>query len=424
MVTVWDGIAGPVDNNATIKLNSPANNSNFSTAAVTFNMTATDDFKIQNVSLIIDGVYNFTNSSISVNETDIIIPLNLSDGDYNWTGISSDNVSQTGTTVVRFFTVDTTATVINVTFPNETVIFQRKNNNINVNWTVSDATIGLDTCWINYNGVNTTVTCGDNNSTINITTSTVKTLTFFANDTLNNRANETVSWDYRLFLNSETFVKETIEGIATIFSANFFTNGSSIDHASLRYNNTNFSGSIANPTTDNFTVSRAITAPGVNAETNITFFWNISQGNSNFQLAPQNQTVLDLSIDDCSTNSINIYNFTILDEGLNFNKLNGTASNTLGKIDFNLFSPAGVLITEYSNNFTQINPFNICLSESLNDSFIHDVEIQYGANNFQTELYNIQNETLNSTLLNRNISLLDLNDSDAQVFKIIFKFSG
>ena len=407
-----------------ITLNSPVDAFKTTNQTIDFNGTVTSPNGITNVTLFIDGILNETNSS-GLNTTDYIFTRTFLDGDYNWT-YESCNADGCSTANTRTFTVDTIAPVINVIFPNETIIFHKKDTNLNLNWTVSDATSGLSSCWFDWNNVNTTLTCGDNNSTINITDGLVKNLTFYANDTVNNLGSETVSWDYRLFLNSETFDSEIIEGTETTFSANFFTNGSAIDLVVLRYNNTDNNGSIAIPTSNNFTVSKTITSPIVGSKTNISFFWNISQGPVSHSLDLQNQTVLNLGIDDCSVNSNVIYNFSIIDEE-NLVVLNATRSNTLGKINFQLFSPTSVLITEYSNNFTQINPFSICLSTNLNQTdkdFIHDVEIQYGADDFQSEIYNIQNATLNSSLLGVNISLLDLNSSDAQVFKIIFRNSA
>lgn len=416
---------GPFQNvTPIITLNSPIDFFNSSSNSITFNGSVISSLGITNVTLIINGINNETNSS-GLNNTNYIFTRTVLDGNYNWT-YESCNAFGCTTATERFFTIDTTAPIIDVTFPNETIIFHKKDTNLSLNWTVSDTLSELSSCWFNYNSINTTVTCSDNTTNFNITTILVKQLTFFANDTLNNIANQTVSWDYQLFLNSETFDAEIIEGIETTFSINILTNGSAITSANLRYNNTDNSGSIANPTTNNFTLSKIITSPSVNTKTNISFFWNISQGSLTHSLDVQNQTVLDLSIDDCSGNSNLIYNFTIMDEE-NKQILNGVSLNTIGKINFKLLNPQSVLITEFSNEFTQTNPFNICLSSNLSEisvNLIHDFEIQYSADGFQIEIYNVQNETINSSLLNQRVSLLDLNSSDAQVFKIIFRDSA
>ncbi len=60
-------------------LNSPDADEQFSTQDITFNCTASDDINLVNVSLLIDGVVNETNSS-GLNNTNYIFEKTFSEG--------------------------------------------------------------------------------------------------------------------------------------------------------------------------------------------------------------------------------------------------------------------------------------------------------------------------------------------------------
>jgi hypothetical protein len=293
-----------------------------------------------------------------------------------------------------------------------------------LNWTVTDT--NLDTCIFEWNGANTTLTCNDNTTSFNITDGTVKNLTFYVNDTFGNSNSQTVTWNYRLFLNSETFDEEAFEGLTTTFSANFLTNGSSITRANLSYNSTENLGTISDHGSNNFTVSETITVPVIDNDVNVSFYWNITQGAFFYALDEQNQTILNVNIDDCSTNSVVLYNFTMKDEEQQ-TIISGTGKNTSAQLNMQLYGfGSTTLIEEFNKSYENTNPFAICLNQTITGTqmFSHDLQVQYGADGYSTELYHIQNDTINSTNLYQNITLLDLNLTDAQVFKIIFKDSA
>jgi len=315
----------------TVTLNSPIDYYNSTSPSVTFNCSASDDINLVNVSLLIDGVVNETNSS-GLNNTAYIWTKSFTDEDYNWTCSAVDNDSATTTQGVRHFTVNTTpfiefvsptydnetnlttttipayvnltetyfenltinlynsdglnqsvtftnatrdynftsclcddwylnATtctttgqcnstetrhylidvtepIINITYPTETINYHVINTNLDLNWTAIDT--HLDSCWYNYNETNTTVTCGDNTTTINITDYSIRNVTLYANDTFGNENSVTRSWDYSVFENSRTFSNSSFVTSTEQFKLNTTTDGTETPIVYLIFNGTSY----------------------------------------------------------------------------------------------------------------------------------------------------------------------------------------
>ena len=403
----------------------PEDNTDFATNTITFSTNVSDInvVGIQNVTIKVfnstglifdetntstfEGVYNFSDTFI--------------DGDYDWNVTAYDDADALTSSSTRSFSIDATDPVISVIYPNETITFHELNTNLSLNWSINDT--HLDSCWFNWNSSNVSVTCNDNSTTFNITDGTVKTLTFYANDTFGNEASQINTWNYRLFFNYEIFDNEVIESLSTTFSANFLTNGSTITLANLSYNSSGNTGTINDHGGNNFTVTKTITTPSVSAKTNISFYWNITQGTMYYALDEQNQTILNLEIDNCTANSEVLYNFTIVNEETQA-ELIAAGNNTDAKVDIEVRGfGTTTLIEQFNESYSQKNPFAVCFN-STEGQFNIDVQIQYNADNYEIEFYHIQNATINSTDFPTNITLFDLNSSDSQLFKLIVKDSS
>ena len=89
-----------------VTLNAPTNNTISTTNEIAFNCTASDDVNLTNVSLILDGVVNETNSS-GINNTNYIFDKILAIGNYNWTCNATDNRSQTTSPPIRLLAINT-----------------------------------------------------------------------------------------------------------------------------------------------------------------------------------------------------------------------------------------------------------------------------------------------------------------------------
>jgi len=314
-----------------ITLNSPIDGYNMTSDSITFNASVSSPTPIVNVSLIIDGTYNETNTS-GFNNTEYIFTKNLADGDHTW---------------------------------------------------------AVQTC--------TASVC------INSSTRTL-------ND------------DY-IYYQNESYDASILEGASTTFTINFSTNGSDVSIANLTYNGTGYLGSYTK-TGNNYTVTRTITAPDVSAATNLSWYWNITQAGGTTSFTAKNQTVSPFTIDDCSVNSVLLYNFTMLDE-ITQVKI-PTTQNITGKLTALITSTIdGSDIVNLTTNYT-INYFPVCINNNMasGESYYMDLELQYEADDYSPEFYNIQQETISSSNLAQNISLYDLDNTTAQVFKITYRDSA
>jgi len=416
----------PLNPNPNITLNSPANAFESSISTVTFNITPSDDTSVANASLILNASYNGTNTS-GYNATPITFPRPLPDGFWNWSAEVCDGADACINSSTRTFTVDTQNPAVSSNSSGATITFQKINTVLPVYWTISDT--NLDSCWIQwYNGTNSTVTCSNNNITINATNFyNPRNLTIWGNDSVGKENSTFVSWDYHLFYEGETYVAHTTEGVINNFTLGVLTNGSTITIANLSYNNGQNIGVLggSNP---NYTIYKTVTAPTVAADTNFTFFWNLSfNDGSYYSLDSHQQNVTSIGVDNCSDYSVVLYNFTLADENSKI-ELNESVINSIGaKVDLTLYAlGTSTLFANYSHLYNQTNPFALCLSNSLasGEAYNVNVQVQYFADSYSTELYNIQNETMNSTNLNQNITLYDLLTANAQVFEIIYRDSS
>ena len=397
-----------------VTLNFPVNSYNSTSATITFNGTASDDTKLENVSLYIDGILNETNSS-GINDTDYIFIKIISQGNHNWTYEAWDNDSQVTTATTRIFSIDSIDPFLNVTAPSGITEFGILTVNETLTWNVSDT--NLDTCWFNYNSANTTVTCGDNTTTFALTSQ--RSLTFYANDTFGRLVSNITTWDYNVFENSQEFVNETLEGVINTFTANVTIGGSnSIAVANLIYNGTSNIGSVSSSANDSI-LTIDFLAPLVNINTNLTFFWSLLLSDSQvINLTSHNQTVTTISLDNCLTNTVVLYNYTVVDEGNQ-----SLLSNTTIELNINLLDETRQnYIFNFSSEYLNTNPFAVCMSENLtSSSYLIDSIVKYETINHSIEYYNIVNSTITNSTIPENITLYDLLLQDSTEFKITFK---
>ena len=351
----------------TVTLNSPIDFFNSTSQTIDFNGTVSSSSTLLDVSLIIDGIFNETNSSGI--EGDYLFTKIIEDGTHNWTyeACNSDGCVNATT---RTFTIDTANPKVNVTFPNETIPFQEINTNLFVNWTVSD--INLDVCIINYNGVNTTVTCLDNNTNINITTIDNRSLTLFVNDTFGKTNSSSVSWNYIIFENIQTFNTSSFETAKETFTINITTDGTTPTSAKLIYDGTTFSSAtITNTAGNDFDISRTIDIPLVN-ETK-TWFFNFTINGTEISSSTQTQLINATNFTLCNAElTVPFLNITFKDEG-NLSDL--SASITTSEFVYYLGSGTINKTLEFINNTNNLN-YTFC-SSTTNRTLNVDPVVQY-----------------------------------------------
>lgn len=403
-----------------VNQNQPANALITAQTNIDFNCTALDQNAVLSLNLTIDGALNYTllNSSANQNLT-FQETVAMPDGDHTWF-CSANSPTDSQTTSTRTLTVDTLFPSPVLTSPQTLQDFGQVGAQLFVNWTVTDA--NLDSCWYDYDGTNYSVTCNVNQSIINITSYAADNVTFWVNDTAGNLNSSTREWAYKIFLDSTSFESSTTEGSAVWFNLTLLTNSVNLQSAILNISNTAYTAN-ADQNGYNFSIYRQIDAPSVSSDTNLSFYYNITRTDGFFYaFDPQNITVQNFAIDDCTVNNDTLYNFTMVDEAAQ-TFLNGTTENTTAEVDIQIYTTAGALLENVSELFTQTNPFRICLSSPLTsgESYIIDTQVQYGATNYASEFYNIRKETLDEDLMGSNITLYDLDSTNAQEFKLTYK---
>lgn len=134
-----------------------------------------------------------------------------------------------------------------------------------------------------------------------------------------------------------------------------------------------------------------------------------------------NQTIYPLIIDNCTANIIHILNYTIYDEETR-ETLNVSTWNTTSYITIKLSGDVTGAEYEIYNFTTTQNPISICVNTSLGTkNYRLDTEVKYNADDYVTEYHYLNNHTLNTSVIPKNISLYLLKTLDSQEFLITYK---
>lgn len=171
-----------------INLNSPENYYNSTSNLINFNATIETTGSMVNVSLLINGNFNETNTSGI--EGEYIFDKILSDGVHTWGFFGCDGNECINTTQ-RTLTVDVTPPTISLpTYSNATL--ENSSKVLNLNVSLSDAVSGLSktSCFADVNGTNQSLAYSGDwcNGTISLTGTSQgnQTIKVWANDTFNN----------------------------------------------------------------------------------------------------------------------------------------------------------------------------------------------------------------------------------------------
>lgn len=401
----------------TINLDAPANNTNFTlTNNVVMNATIFDDTNITNVTLYLNDVGNETNSTSGLNNTVWTFTKNMGQGDTFWTmeACNFNNVCVNASQ--RVFSVDTILPALDVFFPNETLTFHELNTPLFVNWSVNDS--NLDACVLEFQGVNVTQTCSDNQTTIDINNSINRSLTFYTNDTFGNLNASSVSWNYVIVSNVQDFNTTSFETELNNFTINITYNSTEFTNidTNLYYNSTRHPTTQTGATDDiNFsiTLSRLFVAPNTKP-----FFWNFRVTNATglFDINSTEKTQVEQPIlfALCNSTLTTPYvNFTFKDEGnlslLNASVPTSTFVHTLG--NFTVNKTLTFIDTSEEFNFT------FCLdppNRTLRSAF----SFQYEKVGYQQRVIEFA-QTWNSTLTTNVLFLLSNADGLFVTFQVI-----
>lgn len=249
----------------------------------------------------------------------------------------------------------------------------------------------------------------------------------YENSTFNNCTFGTNNYTFSIVPIStiaESYSPVVLEGDASLFTINLsIITTDRLTSAAFVYNGTSFPASATEYATNTWFLSYTHNIPEVDTNSNVTFYWSIKL-ESGFisNSTSHNQTIVQIAIDDCSVYTIQIFNFSLVDEK-NQSVLNGVSENTSIKIDMSLsYTDSSGEIIQFFQNYTEINPARVCMEAAVGNSTLRmDAIIEYSSLDRFVEFYNIQNFTFNNVTENRNITLYNLREDEGQEFKITYK---
>ncbi len=377
-----------------VTLNTPIDNFNSSSQTIDFNGSISSIAAIANVSLIIDNSYNQTNSS-GTNDANYLFQSTLADGIYTWKYESCNINNGCTNSSGRTFTIDSTNPLINITRPLSTQGVLKVGSPINLNWTLVEA--NPDTCFFDYNFINTTVSC-TTNTTFNYV-SDINNVTVWANDTFGGINFTFREFNVTLMENVETFNPFTFESKTETLTINITTNGSTLSDATLFYGGVSSgSGDITSTGNDNFDITTTQDTPlGVG---NNSWFYEINFLGERINSTENQQSVGDIVLGVCNSSlSIPYLNFTFKNETTNQEDVTASITNSIWT--YTLGTGAVNKTFNYANSTESFNytfcfsPPNQTLSTTLDIAYTNTLSQQ---RTFTPTLLTLSNLTTQQTL--------------------------
>lgn len=219
------------------------------------------------------------------------------------------------------------------------------------------------------------------------------------------------------------------EGLTQSIIMNVSYDPSQIDsvNAYLIYNGTSYSATKTG-IAGNYTFTTTLVTPLISSGfANVSFQWSITLQNATYSAtfldANGTQTIYASSLDDCSTYSNLVANFTFYDEDSRTQLLFPTY-NLTAQIEGYAYSDTGLLIANVSFNRTNMNSVSVCLSNVSATPIYFYSTVHYGVllpATYVTEYHNIQNFPVTTTLRPGNISLYPLLTTSSVEFLITVK---
>lgn len=283
-------------------------------------------------------------------------------------------------------------------------------------WSIGESILLNNSNLRSFNFVN----CSLNTTTFNYVPE-VNSLTFYANDTFGNIQSNSTSWNYKLLEVNQTYSEAVTEGSLETFLAHTkLGSGYSISDAVLfNYNGTETTGQAFVLGDYNILRKANFLVPSVEADTNYTFYWEVTLSDSTqINLSSKNQTIYNMAIDNCSSYTNEILNFSLVDEETQVSLPNAKIETAINFYD----ASRSEIVSNYSMLFGKVNPLRICLSRNITNSssYSMDVIARYENSDHANEYYNIVNQTVDADTNSTKITLYDLNLSDSTEFQLTF----
>lgn len=195
-----------------VTLDSPINNTNQTTNSVEFNCTVWSVSAVVNVSLMLDGVVNETNST-GINNSVYTFTKILSEGNTFWTCRGADDNSKFTTAEERLVSIDSIDPFIDISYPTST---NYTTNVTDLNYTIIET--NQDKCWYsNDSGVtnSSTQTCMTNWTDV-FSIEGYNTWTVFVNDTFGNENQSSVTFNKEIVINNIFLYFDNLENNLSI----------------------------------------------------------------------------------------------------------------------------------------------------------------------------------------------------------------
>lgn len=411
-----------------VDLNFPEEGYPSNSTTINFNCSIKSDLGISKVYLILNSKINETNSS-GINNVNYIFTKTLNEGNLNWTCGAEDIQGFYLNATTRSLLIDITKPLINVESPRGIYNSSAEGNTEILNVTFIDTNV--DSCWYNYGGTNITINgCVSgvkNSTTFNLKNyGNLHNMTIYANDTAGKINLTFIEWGYKIFGIGENYSSSTIEGNTETFTINVSINPSyQISTAKLIYDGVPYSSTFSKSGNEYF-ISKELDVPKVNADENKSFYWSIKLNDDTiYNSTTHNQTILNIDIDDCSSNHYELLNITLYDE-ISLEPIKGDL-----EILYTLLkAPSYEVMSVYNLSAKNITNKRICSSINLSgedlfyllEARYKSVGYKYAGNdsyNFSTELYHIQKASINSS--NTKLFLYPLRTDKSTEFKIIYQ---
>ena len=403
----WTNIFTP-----TVTLNSPVEDFNSSNQTIDFNGSVTSPKGVINVSLILDGILNETNSS-GINDTDYFFTKTLLQGDHNWT-YESCNSQGCANATTRNFTIDILVPVINLTFP-ENITFITEQTQLN--FTVDAEGVR---CWFSTDGGVTN--SSDNDCTENFTgiTSVLGSNTWivFSNNSVGEVGQDNVTFTFSKFIeNTPTFEAFVFETSTQSYTINITTNGTD-DPSSATFFYAGVdkgSGTIISTSGNDFNISATIDIPLGSG--NNSWFFNIttdgieeSSGSNQQEVSGINLTFCQASPQDVEYLNFSFKNETTSEEDINASIVSSSWQYFLGAGEINR-------TLSYSNSTEALN-YAFCFSPP-NQTVTTSLDLDFTNSISQQRKFNPSPLTLTNTTTQQTLFLLPTVDGIFVTFQVV-----
>ena len=317
-----DSVTFTVESGMNINLISPVNNTFTSDPVINFSCNATDNFQLVNLTLVLDGAENETNTTVGTSMT-LTPSLNLTQGQHNWTCRAVDNESFVLTEPIRIFEIGITAPTLNILFPDVTIPLHQLGTNLTLNWSITEPgrnlTEHIISCNYMYNAIRVslnTTACISINETSFLYVKGVNNISMGVTDLFNNTANDTTLFDVLILEDTAFFNSSSFETKSEKFTLSLTSNGTTPTNGRFIYNGTIQTATITSTGGNDFNLSRTIDIPL--RDGNKTFFFStvINGVEVNTSSRTQNVTAVNLAFCNSTLNTPYI-NFTFHNETTN-----------------------------------------------------------------------------------------------------------